>query len=217
MRVITFADGTRFYECNDTFLPSVTTVLAATRTKAEREKLEKWQLRVGIDEAMRIREEAQERGLALHGMIESFFAGKDIDCPEPLLGIWSQAKKVLQQIPAHLASELTVTQPKDGYAGTLDLLASWQTSENLTLFDFKTSSSPKRRAWIKEHFLQISAYIKALEYAEFEGIVQGMVVVLTDDNFQLFSLGRDEIEQQYQIWLKRLKKYYQTTSAPFVA
>ncbi len=62
MRVITFADGTRFYECNDTFLPSVTTVLAATRTKAEREKLEKWQLRVGPKEAMRIREEAQKRG-----------------------------------------------------------------------------------------------------------------------------------------------------------
>ena len=214
MRAITFPDGSRFYECDGKLLPSVTTVLAATRTKKEREKLEKWEAEVGIEQAQRIRQESLARGTALHRMIESYFDGDEVDCPEHLSGFWEQTRKVLPHIPEYLSSELTVTHPKEGYAGTLDLLGFWLSHENLTLFDFKTSSKPKRRNWLDEHQLQVSAYIKALESAEFEGINQGMIVVLTPYNFQLFSLEREDIEQCYKSWLRRKEKYDKTHFPP---
>jgi genome maintenance exonuclease 1 len=87
------------------------------------------------------------------------------------------------------------------YAGTLDLLAYWQGV--LTLFDFKTSHREKKAQWLSDAKLQIAAYRGACQLE----IAQGLIVVVTPNTVQFFTLERAELEEYWQEWLLRLEQY----------
>ena len=66
----------RFYDCNGTKLPSVTTILSAT--KKDKESLTRWIERVGEEEANRIRDEAAARGSHVHYILEKQIVHGDL-------------------------------------------------------------------------------------------------------------------------------------------
>ena len=69
-------NGQRVYSVNGEALPSVTTILSATKTEEEKQKIKDWQNRVGIQQADRIRDQAANRGSVMHRIVEGYIKGE---------------------------------------------------------------------------------------------------------------------------------------------
>ena len=69
-------DGLRPYDIGKEKLPSVTSILKATQTDEKRASIAKWQARVGMDEATRVKEQAAARGSNMHLHLEKFILGQ---------------------------------------------------------------------------------------------------------------------------------------------
>ena len=67
--------GTRMYEISNYKLPSVTTVLGATKNQ---DFIKKWKAKVGEVEATRIKDHASSRGTAMHKYLEHYVLGTNI-------------------------------------------------------------------------------------------------------------------------------------------
>lgn len=85
------------------------------------------------------------------------------------------------------------------------LLAQWQ--DIPTLFDFKTSHREKSAKWLTDAKLQIAAYRAAYEFLFDVEVLQGLIVVITPNTVQLFTLEKAELEASWQEWLLRLEQY----------
>jgi len=68
-------DGLRTYDVGEQKLPSVTTILGATKSQESQDSIAKWQARVGQDEATRIRDQAASRGTNMHKHLEQHLLG----------------------------------------------------------------------------------------------------------------------------------------------
>lgn len=200
MKVIQLPSGGKFYQTPWGLFPSVTTVIQATMAEAQLQRLRKWYRRKGA-EAETLRQQAAERGKVVHRLIEARFKGEEVECPTDMTEFWQEARKILGAIGEVSAIEQPVCHPQLQYAGTLDLLAHWQGV--LTLFDFKTSHREKKAQWLSDAKLQIAAYRGAYGLE----ITQGLIVVVTPNTVQFFTLERAELEDYWQEWLLRLKQY----------
>ena len=69
--------GIRQYTLNNQILPSVTSIISLTKSSSEKEALASWQLRVGKEESMRIKNSAAQRGSEMHAFIERFLRGQE--------------------------------------------------------------------------------------------------------------------------------------------
>ena len=69
-------DGMRKYLFGDERLPSVTSILQATKSEEDKAALENWKQRVGVQQANKIKTEASNRGSSMHSYIEDFLRGR---------------------------------------------------------------------------------------------------------------------------------------------
>ena len=69
-------NGLRKYLFGDEKLPSVTSILQATKSEEDKASLENWKQRVGHKEANKIKNEASSRGTSMHSYIEDFLRGR---------------------------------------------------------------------------------------------------------------------------------------------
>ena len=68
--------GLRKYLFGEEKLPSVTSVLNATKSEEDKISLELWKKRVGYTEANKIKNEASSRGTSMHSYIEQYLQGR---------------------------------------------------------------------------------------------------------------------------------------------
>jgi len=68
-------DG-RVYDINDEKLPSVTTILSATKSEESKAKLAAWRQREGEKKADEIRDNAAARGTIMHRILEGYVKGE---------------------------------------------------------------------------------------------------------------------------------------------
>ena len=205
-------DGLRTYDVGNEKLPSVTTILGATKSKDAQESIANWQARVGMDEAIRIRDQAASRGTNMHKHLEKHLLGKGhLDLtPEGKIAkamadvIIAKGFKDLQEI---WGSEVVVHYPGK-YAGATDLVGVYDYEDSIV--DFKQSNRPKRKEWIEDNFLQLGAYAMAHNQVHKTEITQGVILMCTPDNyFQKFQVkGKEFIKYQHQ-FLERVSKYYE--------
>ena len=69
-------NGLRKYLFGENKLPSVTSVLQATKSEEDKASLALWKERVGHKEANKIKNEASSRGTSMHSYIEDFLKGR---------------------------------------------------------------------------------------------------------------------------------------------
>ena len=69
-------DGVRKYLFGEEKLPSVTSILQATKSEEDKAALENWKHRVGVQQANKIKTEASNRGTSMHSYIEDFLRGR---------------------------------------------------------------------------------------------------------------------------------------------
>jgi hypothetical protein len=201
--------GTRVYEVVGTKLPSVTTILGATK---DQEFLKKWKAKVGEAKAEEIKNLSSRRGTAMHKYLECYIESKGY---EDLTDIGVQAKPMAQKIieiglapvDEWYGSEVTLYYP-GLYAGSTDLVCRHNGMD--TIIDFKQANKPKNKDWIEDYYLQIAAYCMAHDYVYNSKIQQGIIMVCTPDlYFQEFKFKDHELRQWKHKFLKRLDMYHE--------
>ena len=207
-----YYNGQRLYDVNSEKLPSVTTILNATKSERDKAKLEEWRKRVGVKAADQISKEALSRGSSMHDFLEKFILNQlNLD----LLGDNSLEKQMADQIIENgLRNDLSevygveATQYYPGkYAGAADLLGVYMGKE--TILDFKTGNKPRRDEWNDEYYLQLGAYSLAHDKVYGTNIKQGVILLCTKDlMFQRFIVDSERLKDCQKRFLEKVEQYY---------
>ena len=205
-------NGSRHYALDGSNLPSVTTILKATRSEEDKAGIAVWKERVGHTEAERIKNEASSRGSSMHSFIEQFLLGKmNLD----LLKEDNKSKIMADEIIDNglkdklkevWGAEATVYYPGK-YAGTADCIGLYEGRE--TILDFKQSNKPKKEEYIEDYFLQLGAYSLAHNTIYNSNITQGIILLCTVDIlFQDFKIEGNELINFQNKFLERVEQFY---------
>ena len=201
--------GTRLYDVNGSRLPSVTTILGATKNQ---QFLKEWKAKVGEQEAERIKNLSSRRGTSMHKFLEHHVLGTGYD---DLTELGQKAKAMadkvievgLAPVEEYYGSEVTLYYP-GLYAGSTALVCIHNGKD--TVVDFKQSNTPKRADWIEDYFMQIAAYAMAHDYVHNSQIKQGVIMICTPDlYYQEFKVEGAELRSWKHKFLKRLDMYYE--------
>jgi hypothetical protein len=200
--------GTRLYDVNGTRLPSVTTILGATK---DQQFLKDWKAKVGEKRAEEIKNHSSRRGTSMHKFLESYVTGIGYD---DLTELGQEAKPMAEKVieiglapvEEYYGSEVTLYYP-GLYAGSTDLVCNHNGLESIV--DFKQSNKPKKKEWVEDYYLQIAAYAMAHDYVHGSKIRQGVIMMCTPDlYYQEFRITDHELRQYKHRFLKRLDMYY---------
>jgi len=149
-------DGKRFYDVDGELYPSVTTVLSSFTKQG----IIEWRNRVGEEEANRVTKAATSRGTKVHLMCEDYVANK----PDYKKDRMPTTVELFNQIKPYLDANVNKVYSIEGglyskvlkSAGRCDLIC--QVNGENAIIDYKTSSKHKPEDWIKNYFLQETAY-----------------------------------------------------------
>jgi len=208
-------DGKRRYATPDgEKLPSVTTILDATKSEESKKALIEWRKRVGAQKAQEITTEAAGRGTRMHKWLEDYIKTGVLN--EPGSNPYSlQSHKMAQSIISQglvkcsewWGTEVPLYYPKI-YAGTTDLVGIHDGDE--AIMDHKQTNKPKKREWIEDYFVQLAAYANAHNEVHETKIRKGVIFMCSADNlYQEFILEGTEFDKYTDIWFKRVEKYYE--------
>jgi len=204
-------NGKRRYDWGgDTPVPSVTTILDGTKDKTH---LIEWRKRVGETKATEITVTAANRGTRMHKYLELYIESGE--WPVPGSNPYAQhAHKMATVIKVHAmddvdevwGSEVPLYVPNI-YAGTTDVVGVYK--GNPCIMDFKQTNKPKKKEWVEDYYLQMTAY--ALAHNEVHGttIQEGHVFMCSQDlEYQQFDLWPDEFDYWSRRWWDRVEEYY---------
>ena len=201
----------RHYDIGKEKLPSVTTILSATKSDEAKKSIARWKAKVGENEATRVRDTAASRGSNMHLHLERYILGtghKDLTDEGQVAGDMAQViiDKGLCDVSEIWGSEVTLYYP-GLYAGATDLVGIYDYEDSI--IDFKQSNRPKRREWIDDYFMQLGAYAMAHNYVYGSEITQGVILMCTPDNyFQRFQIkGKEFIKYQHR-FLEKVDRFY---------
>ena len=104
--------------------------------------------------------------------------------------------------------EATLINSNDKYAGTADLIGIYQGKD--VIIDFKQSNKPKKTDYIQDYFLQLGAYTLAHDVVHGTKMKAGIILLCTKDIlFQEFKIEGAELEMYQNLFLGRVKKFYE--------
>ena len=206
-------------------VPSVTTILSATKPQKDRDALANWKKAVGEKKAQEITTEAANRGTRMHSYLETYVMMDDL---KPLPSnpyahpSWFMAAQIILEGLAHVDEFWGTEVPvyySGLYAGTTDLVGLWKGKP--AIMDFKQSNKVKKREYITDYFLQLAAY--ALAHDEMHGteINQGVILMAvqpklledqtyTTPEYLEFIVAGEEFAHWKNEWIKRVELYYLT-------
>ena len=217
-------DGRRLYDTPGGKLPSVTTILDKTKPEEKKQALQEWRNRVGHAQAQAITTEAANRGTRMHTYLEHYVkTGELKDKGSNPFGWASHAMAQtviddgLKNVQEFWGVEIPLYFPKL-YAGTTDGAGIHLNEESI--LDYKQTNRPKRREWIEDYFLQLTAY--ALAHNEVYGtrIRKGVVLMCVKPpvdaqgrptarpEYQEFVLEQADFDHWTDAWWRRLELYY---------
>ena len=207
-------NGSRKYATPDgEHLPSVTTILDATKSEESKQALQNWRKRIGVAKAQEITTEAAGRGTRMHKWLENYV--KTGSTGEPGSNPYSiQSHQMASSIIAqglikcneYWGTEVSLYFPKI-YAGTTDLCGVHEGAD--AILDFKQTNKFKKREWIDDYFIQLTAYANAHNEVYGTKIRKGVILMCTADNiYQEFIIEGTEFDKYSDMCFKRVEKYY---------
>ena len=198
-------------------LPSVTTILSATKSAENVKVLENWKKRVGQKNAEDIRNGAAALGQIIHGKLEKYLLGEQLT--------WGT--NYIHKL-AHVMTETIINQGFKNvqkifgleialyfynlYAGTTDLIG--QINEEIYILDFKNTLRMKKEEWLEDYYTQLVAYALAHNFMFGTNINRGriMMVARPDVNnvceYKEFDLDPIKFSKYEDIWLKKLEQFH---------
>ena len=199
-----FSDTTgRKYLVDNIKVPSVTTILSATKDKRF---LDHWRRRGGEQEADRIMRQASTVGTEMHQVLEYYLTGQGYyNAAEEGTKPRMMAKTILDNIVLDevWGNEISL-QYKNQFAGTCDLTAVAYGKPSIV--DRKQSNRPKKEEWVEDYKLQLGAYYLA-HTANYGPIEQGVISICTRDlQYQEFRLSEADLKEYSEKFLERLSE-----------
>ena len=207
--------GKRHYQTPDGHkVPSVTTILDATKSEESKKALFNWRKRVGEAQAQQITTEAAGRGTRMHKWLENWVKNDKIDDPgtNPYsIQSHGMAKTIIEHaLQKHVGEFCGIEVPlyySQLYAGTSDCIGTWK--DRPAIMDFKQTNKPKKREWIEDYFLQTAAYAMAHNSTHGTNINTGVILMCSADNlYQEFVLDEKEFDYWSGKWFDRVEQYY---------
>lgn len=206
-------EGRRYATPDGEKLPSVTTILDATKPEEAKKALMEWRKRMGPVKAQQITTEAAGRGTRMHKWIEDYIKTGALGVPgsNPYS---QQSHKMAQSIiyqglskcNEFWGTEVPLYFPKV-YAGTTDLVGVHDGSP--AIMDHKQSNKLKKKEWISDYFIQLAAYANAHNEVHGTSIRKGVIFMCTADNiYQEFIIEGSEFDHWSNEWFNRLEQYY---------
>lgn len=219
-------DGKRRYATPDgERLPSVTTILEATKTPESKQALREWRDRVGHDRAQEITKQAANRGTKMHTYLETYVKQ----------GVFPERNRNPFTWEGHAMADLVVSRGLSKvnefwgvevplyfpqvYAGTTDCVGIHEGTESI--LDFKQTNKPKKREWIEDYFLQLTAYAEAHNELHGTNIRKGVILmcvkpdldaqynIIKPPEYLEFTLEGEDFERYRRMWWQRVEQYYQ--------
>jgi len=198
MESVTTDKGRQYRTPEGINLPSITTVLSIL----SRDSIAAWRKRVGEEEANRISRRASTRGTAVHEIIEKYLDNDPNYTAGYMPNIIANFQDMKPLLDKHIgkiyAQEAPLYSNHLGVAGRVDCVAEFD--GKLSIIDFKTSAKPKKRDWVKNYFMQESAYSIMWEERTGMPITQLVTMIVVDDHEpQIFVEHRDN-------WVRPLRE-----------
>jgi len=205
----------RVYDINNEKLPSVTTILGATRSAESEANLAKWRQKLGEKKADQVRDDAAARGTIMHRILEGFIKGENhMDLSELGKEAGIMAQNIIDEGHLHPLTEvwgLEMPLYYPGlYAGASDVVGVYNGRESI--IDFKQSNKFKKRQWIDDYFIQCAAYAMAHNYVYGTAIDSGVILISVKGGQVLRYVATGEEFRQFMYrWLERVGKYGRIT------
>jgi genome maintenance exonuclease 1 len=218
------SSGKRLYATPDGHkVPSVTTILDKTKPAESRIALANWRKAVGEAKAQQITTEAANRGTRMHTYLENYIKGETLK--ETVSNPYAQqslvmAKKVIAEGMIHVdevwGSEVPLYFP-ELYAGTTDCVGIHKGDQSI--LDFKQTNKPKKREFIDDYFIQLTAYAMAHNEVHGTNIRKGVILmcvkpeeispgVWAEPQYQEFVLEPADFDYWTERWCTRVSEYY---------
>ncbi len=205
-------NGKQYYvDSQGAKLPSVTTILNATKPQEDRERLLNWRQRVGVAEANQISGAASRRGTGTHKQIQRYLEGKDTPCPESILPYWQSIEPLLQDISNVRLVEGTVFNYELGYAGIVDCVATFRGIP--CVCEWKTADRPKGSVErLYDYPIQIAAYSSAVNhsYQAYDIKLEHalIVVAIPEMPAEVFWFEPEVMQTYSQQWEERVADFW---------
>jgi len=199
-------------------VPSVTTILDKTKSEESKIALENWRQRIGQQQAQQISTEAAVRGTRMHRWLETYIQTGDTGQPGSHPESQRSHRMAMTIIEQGLSNvtevwgnEVCVYFP-ELYAGTTDCVGIHSGQE--AIIDFKQANRPKRKEWIEDYFLQLTAYALAHNEVHGTNICKGVIMICVKPDlevnpvYQEFILDSGDFELWTNRWCDRIRDYY---------
>ncbi len=189
-------DGKRYYVTpGGDHYRSVTTVLSAL----SKEGIDKWRDKIGHEEANRISNKASTRGTKLHNMMEDYVGNVEDFALNKMPSTTSLFLDLQPYVDNNVEEVYGIEYPlysdRLKAAGTSDLICMYNGKP--TILDYKTANKPKQEKWIKNYFIQSTAYSMMVKERYDFDIEQIVIMIAVDnDNPQIFVKDPNEFVKE---------------------
>lgn len=185
-------NGIREYKLpSGKYVPSVTTMLGHFKRK----QLSEWRSRVGEQKAKEVSTKAASRGTKVHNLLEKYLANEPNVLNESVMPdikeIFIDFQKTLDRVDNIRYLEACLFSEKMALAGRVDCIGEFD--QKLSIIDFKTANKPKKKEWIRDYFLQATAY--ALMYEDMnQEVIDSIVILIWSDEggMQVFHENKQD-------------------------
>jgi len=207
-------EGVRHY-ClpSGDLVPSVTTILGATKAEESKQALNNWRNRVGHKNAAEITTEAAGRGTRMHAYLEHWVKTNELKTPgsNPYAQQSNKMASVIISKGLQHATEFWGTEASlyfpGIYAGTTDLVGCWKGQP--AILDFKQTNKPKKTEWIEDYFYQLAAYAAAHNEVYGTNIRTGVILMCSKEyEYQEWVIEGNEFDSWTDRWWRKLEAYY---------
>ena len=212
-----FYNGLRHYDVDGLKFPSVTTILAETKSQKDKDALNRWKRDVGFKQAALISKKSSERGTSLHQYLEYILLNKmngelleEVNIPKKM------AETIIENGISDKISEVYGCEAVlyyDGdlkFAGTADAIVN-SSDNQIKILDFKQSNTPKKKEYsvINEYGLQLALYSIAHDNMFGTKIKSSEILMCTPNLiFQKFEFKNQEFEKLKKDAMTRVEQYY---------
>jgi genome maintenance exonuclease 1 len=226
--------GKRHYLTPVGWLPSVTTILGATKSNESTAELSKWKDKFkekGIDTEQVLQEIINPQGTAMHSWCEAKLKRETLpeyDC-ERIKALITSISPSLKKISNVVAQEKFVywKDPKTGYgyAGSFDCFGGAFELQPNMIIDFKSSLKFKKREWIGDYLMQCAAYAAGIHFCMGHRVNGAVILIaiaslpILDDNKPMktqpaleYKFSKNELLEAWKKWRDRLKMFYESGS-----
>jgi hypothetical protein len=201
-------NGQRTYNVDNKKIPSVTTILSATKSQEDIDSLRRWRDRIGDEAARKTTIDAARRGTEMHYVLEQYINGQGyFNLSEEGAKARLMAHKIIENMQALeiiYGNEVSLHY-EELYAGATDLIGIH--GGKPTIIDFKQSNKLKQRNYVEDYYYQIAAYALAHE-KNYGPIDKGLIAICTKDLvYQEFILDKDDLKRDKDKWIQRVEQF----------